>query len=369
MTEYEILQYIKDVKDENGNAVFTPSNDTKLFKVDGQNIVMPCSFYRKVIVDGEEYFENFKVRAANHGGWFSRWEEDKELKPWLNKQNIDIVFAPFSATHSNLKANTFFVIQQYVYDSNEITIKKLKRIINAVLNIGKNDFSDPLGTARYRVLRPTNDKDELIPVPTDKSVNEYQIKVLREYEESENRHGTNESSMYRVQFDNIIYKTNMTHIKRLDEMAKSTVGTKRDRRITESRASRRGYRAINEMNGTNATAYTDRSHSVMVWTYDRIQPEELYKKYEEAVRSIEFQGEYMSLDAILAALQEFAEVTDSSVKILTPRWNENGSPECQVEINGERCMSFIITNNDENSKLLRKITSSVPNNLITIGEF
>lgn len=193
MTEYEILQYIKDVKDENGNAVFTPSNDTKLFKVDGQNIVMPCSFYRKVIVDGEEYFENFKVRAANHGGWFSRWEEDKELKPWLNKQNIDIVFAPFSATHSNLKANTFFVIQQYVYDSNEITIKKLKRIINAVLNIGKNDFSDPLGTARYRVLRPTNDKDELIPVPTDKSVNEYQIEVLREYEESENGNHANES--------------------------------------------------------------------------------------------------------------------------------------------------------------------------------
>ncbi|MBO7134946.1 MAG: hypothetical protein J6W06_12415 [Bacteroidales bacterium] len=252
MTEYEILQYIKDVKDENGNAVFTPSNDTKLFKVDGQNIVMPCSFYRKVIVDGEEYFENFKVRAANHGGWFSRWEEDKELKPWLNKQNIDIVFAPFSATHSNLKANTFFVIQQYVYDSNEITIKKLKRIINAVLNIGKNDFSDPLGTARYRVLRPTNDKDELIPVPTDKSVNEYQIKVLREYEESENRHGTNESSICRVQFDNIIYKTNMTHIKRLDEMAKSTVGTKRDRRITESRASRKGFKQLNESSFSDA---------------------------------------------------------------------------------------------------------------------
>mgnify|MGYP003558274637 FL=1 len=54
------------------------------------------------------------------------------------------------------------------------------------MHISEKDFSDTLGIANYSVVRPVymNDEDKYIEIPTDGSVHQHQIEVLREYENS-----------------------------------------------------------------------------------------------------------------------------------------------------------------------------------------
>lgn len=82
---------------------------------------------------------------------------------------------------------TGIIIEQYVYRYEDIDSKKLQKLINRLLNIGQTDFTDPLNIANYSVIRPVDDKDKFIEIPTDKTVNQHQIEVLRAYEDSKKK--------------------------------------------------------------------------------------------------------------------------------------------------------------------------------------
>lgn len=235
MTELEILQFIKNVKDKYGNNVFKESNDEGPVKTQHDiNVNYTRSFYRKVKIKNETIIERIKIRAANHHVVMRDWENNGNT-PWENKYNIDIVFSNDVSDSADKLCSNFFVIEEYVYRIDEMTPKKLQKIINAVLNVGEEGFNDPLKKAQSYVLQPydiNTQPPKKIQPPTDGSVHPHQIEVWEMYEKSKNTQKTNESRIKVAQKEQNdiksneslcinnnrkIYKTNMTHIKRIDE--------------------------------------------------------------------------------------------------------------------------------------------------------
>lgn len=187
MTRYEILKYFSELKDDVGNMIFRPSNDIDTFeKGNGESETLPCSYYKFIKTSKGDVEERFEFRASDHGSSLLKREKQMHHKPWNSKRNIDIVFTENGIATCNLKANRFFIIEQYVYRYEDIDLKKLQKIIDNLLHISEKDFSDTLGIANYSVVRPVymNDEDKYIEIPTDGSVHQHQIEVLREYENS-----------------------------------------------------------------------------------------------------------------------------------------------------------------------------------------
>lgn len=187
MTRYEILRYFSELKDNAGNMLFRPSNDTDTFENgNGVSETLACSYYKFIETNNGEVEEWFEFRTAEHGSSLLKREKQIYHKPWESKRNIDVIFTENGITTCNLKANKFFIIEQYVYRYEDIDLKKSEKIIDNLLHISVRDFSDPLGIANYSVVRPVymNDEDKYIEIPTDGSVHQHQIEVLRAYEES-----------------------------------------------------------------------------------------------------------------------------------------------------------------------------------------
>lgn len=209
MTEFEILQFINDAKDEQGNNVFVPSRDTgPVHTKDGTTIDYVRSFYRRVKTKEGDVIESIKIRSANHPVVMRSWENNGET-PWKNKYNIDIVFSNNVQENADKRCHKFFVIEQFVYNIEDMTPKKLQKIIDAVLKVGEIDFSDPLEKAHKYVLQPyyINEPEKKILPPTDGSAHPHQIEVWTHYEKSQNKTKKNESFC------------NPKHVLRFDEFA------------------------------------------------------------------------------------------------------------------------------------------------------
>ncbi|MDY6326345.1 MAG: hypothetical protein SPL47_03395 [Bacteroidales bacterium] len=188
MTRYEILKYFSELKDDSGNTIFRPSNNTDTFENgNGEKEILACSYYKFIKTRDGEIEEWFEFRAADHGSSLLKREKQLYHKPWTSRRNIDIVFTENGIATCKLKSNRFFIIEQYVYRYEDIDSKKLQKLINRLLNIGQTDFTDPLNIANYSVIRPVDDKDKFIEIPTDKTVNQHQIEVLRAYEDSKKK--------------------------------------------------------------------------------------------------------------------------------------------------------------------------------------
>lgn len=236
MTELEILQFINDAKDEQGNNIFNASQDVGPVQAgNGTTTNFFRSFYRWVNRDGGNDIQTIKIRAANHRVVMRDWENNGNT-PWENKYNIDIVFDNNVQEDADKRCHRFFVIEEYIYRISEMTPKKLQKIINAVLKVGDNGFKDPVKLAHNYVLQPRYmyEPEKKILPPTDGSVHEHQVEVWQAYEKKQKGDKTNESLSDRrriLPFDafcinssrniNKVYnitETNMVHIKKLNEM-------------------------------------------------------------------------------------------------------------------------------------------------------
>ncbi|MBO7482131.1 MAG: hypothetical protein J6T63_08490 [Bacteroidales bacterium] len=236
MTELEILQFINDAKDEQGNNIFKASKDVGPVQAgNGTTTNFFRSFYRWVNRDGGNDIQTIKIRAANHRVVMRDWENNGNT-PWENKYNIDIVFDNNVQEDADKRCHRFFVIEEYIYRISEMTPKKLQKIINAVLKIGDNGFKDPVKLAHNYVLQPRYmyEPEKKILPPTDGSVHEHQVEVWQACEKKQKGDKTNESLSDRrriLPFDafcinssrniNKVYnitETNMIHIKKLNEM-------------------------------------------------------------------------------------------------------------------------------------------------------
>ena len=73
MTILEILQTIKELRDDNDNLIFKASNDEKTFTdKDGKQISIACSFYKEFkCTDGS--LDMVKIRVADHGSSLRNW--------------------------------------------------------------------------------------------------------------------------------------------------------------------------------------------------------------------------------------------------------------------------------------------------------
>lgn len=179
----EILQTIKDLRDDNNNVIFKGSNDTKDFKDnDGKTITIPLSYYREFkCEDGS--MDMVKIRVADHGSSLRNWTNVFSKSPKNNRQNIDIVFSENGNADNDLKCNTFFVVRQFVYKTSDITVQDLKKIIKSIISIPTNDFTDVTKKASYRVIRPTDFDGEYLEIPKS-GVHKNQLETLSEFEKS-----------------------------------------------------------------------------------------------------------------------------------------------------------------------------------------
>lgn len=210
MTRYEILKFFTNLKDENGNLIFYPSGNTDTFTTkDGAKEELSKSYYNTIKTKYGEVDEWFEFRTSDHGSALLNRENQLHHKPWTSRRNIDVVFTENGIATCKLKATRFFVVEQYVYKYEDITVDKLNKLINALLRIGQKDFVDPLGIAQYSVVRPVkmNDDNEYIDIPSDESkmVHPHQKEVLKAYNDSKNNKKTNEShTRYILSFDDFV---------------------------------------------------------------------------------------------------------------------------------------------------------------------
>ena len=210
MTRYEILKFFTNLKDENGNLIFYPSGNTDTFTTkDGAKEELSKSYYKTIKTKYGEVDEWFEFRTSDHGSALLNRENQLHHKPWTSRRNIDVVFTENGIAACKLKATRFFVVEQYVYKYEDITVDKLNKLINALLQIGQKDFVDPLGIAQYSVVRPVkmNDDNEYIDIPSDESkmVHPHQKEVLKAYNDSKNNKKTNEShTRYILSFDDFV---------------------------------------------------------------------------------------------------------------------------------------------------------------------
>lgn len=210
MTQYEVLKFFSELRDNSGNFIFKKFGKKEVFDApNGEKEELVHSYYKVIKTIKGDITEWFEFRASDHGSSLLRRENQIEHKPWASRRNIDIVFTENGIATCELKATRFFVVEQYVYRYEDMTTDKLNKLVNALLQIGQKDFVDPLGTARYSVIRPVkmDNEDEYIDIPSDESklVHPHQKEVLKAYNDSKKSQKTNESlTRYVLSFDEFI---------------------------------------------------------------------------------------------------------------------------------------------------------------------
>ena len=130
---------------------------------------------------------------------------------------------------------------------------------------------------------------------------------------------------------------------------------------------------IKPMTATTLNKIGGINYSVMVWCDDfsgevKQKCPELFSKYgDDVFDDMSFGGECFTLDEFITILQEFANDTNTQIKLKTP---ESGDANCRYDIifNGKEITGgcFIITNNKENPKILHAIADTIKGSRITV---
>lgn len=129
---------------------------------DGNIIEVSKSYYHR-INEGCK----IQIRVSNHGTYMNTWVKHR-YDPSLSLQNLSVVFSNGPITYKKItepqeiknedgsisKGYTYFVIEQYVYKLDNLSIKDFKRVINQIKRLNEtNVFTDPL---RQKVSKKAN---------------------------------------------------------------------------------------------------------------------------------------------------------------------------------------------------------------------
>lgn len=187
LTQNQILNYL------NNDEWFTPSmsqHRVRIIDKQGRETFVPQSYYHLY-----ENGEQISIRVSNHGTALRTWLKRRVL-PNQTKQNLSVVFAnepvssevkiqPTKIIDNNGKIKTqnlYFVIEQYAYKMDSLSLKDFKRIISKLKHLDDNTvFNDPFKKkpnkiARRTVLTPTDEKGNKIPNNTN-PIHQRQIAV------------------------------------------------------------------------------------------------------------------------------------------------------------------------------------------------
>lgn len=166
MEVYEILQYIMSYR-HNGKIMFRGSTPKPYRTKEGNNIMLPASFYCNMELssskDDEEIIE---IRAADHGTVLYLWKGPKHPHPWDNYYNLDVEFLNDTSDGCNLDDNEkFFVVDRWVFANDTIQQNDLKMILDAIVSLHGNAFTDPTGkSVKHHMLTPLDKQGKDIPI-------------------------------------------------------------------------------------------------------------------------------------------------------------------------------------------------------------
>lgn len=187
LSETQILLYLHT------DDWFRPSKapNKKMIKDAKGNIIYAAQSYYHNYGNGEQ----ISIRVSNHGTALRTWIKRK-VDPTRTIQNLSIVFSnelvsskletePTTYVDSNGEVKTqnlYFVVEQYAYKMDSLSLKDFKRIISKLKHLDDNTvFNDPFKKkpnkiARRTVLTPTDEKGNKVPNNTN-PIHQRQIAV------------------------------------------------------------------------------------------------------------------------------------------------------------------------------------------------
>lgn len=125
----------------------------------------------------KSYYHNFtnksfiQIRVSEHGTVMATWVEH-DRQSHLMKQNLSVVFSDkaISSQRKMSDKSPYFVVEQYWYRPEKLTVKDFKKLISTMKKLGDEDkvFNDPLRKkpdrkANRTVLTPLDYDGNKIP--------------------------------------------------------------------------------------------------------------------------------------------------------------------------------------------------------------
>lgn len=135
---------------------FRPSKSLTKKKIHDSNgnIIEVAQSYYHNFADGSQIL----IRVSEHGTSLQTWVK-RRFSPTMSLQNLSVVFSDkpitsnvetetvedYDATGNIIKKYVYFVVEQYAYNTQTLSMNDLKKIITKIKHLGKNTvFRDPL---------------------------------------------------------------------------------------------------------------------------------------------------------------------------------------------------------------------------------
>lgn len=174
ITQEQILRYLHKYnwfRPSSSNTTITITDDN------GNPIKVVQSYYHSI-----GGVAKIKIRVSDHGTYLDTWVRRLD-DPSQSLQNLSVVFSNgpvnfqrktqpttvIDANGNEIEQYIYFVVEQYVYRIDNLSMKDFKKIINNIKRLEQQGvFRDPLKRkpskrARRTVLSPTDKKDNEIP--------------------------------------------------------------------------------------------------------------------------------------------------------------------------------------------------------------
>ena len=184
---------------------FTPSKSEKKKTVtdkDGNVLEVAESYYHNLDGGGQ-----IIIRVSNHGTSLRTWVKRRK-NPSESLQNLSVVFSnepvtsevitePFEQENESgevVLRNLYFVVEQYVYRMDKLSISDFTKFINRVKSLDENKvFTDPFKKkpqkrALRKVLTPQTEDGEDVP-PSNNAVHPRQTIVAQNREQEVDAEG------------------------------------------------------------------------------------------------------------------------------------------------------------------------------------
>ncbi|WP_407405141.1 hypothetical protein [Sodaliphilus sp.] len=174
LTNEQILLFLHN------DSWFVPSkseNKEIVTDSDGNKIEVSKSYYHRISDNCK-----IQIRVSNHGTYMNTWVKHR-YDPTLSLQNLSVVFSNRPIEYKKVTepqqienedgsistVYTYFVVEQYVYKLDNLSIKDFKRVINQIKRLDETTvFTDPLKKkankkASRNPITPNDIEDKPIP--------------------------------------------------------------------------------------------------------------------------------------------------------------------------------------------------------------